>query len=1456
MTENSFDSETLAERVDAVCDSFEQRWKSGERPTIEGCLNSWTDPQRSALALELLQLELQYRQRAGEQPDPNEYSGRFSVDLVRVAFESVEGLTETIDYSQSAAEETVLTGDRSADGGGNPAPVGKRFGSYELLDEIAQGGMGVVYKARQDGLNRVVALKMIKTGQFADAEEVRRFYAEAEAAAALDHPHIVPIYEVGAHAGQHFFSMGFVEGESLADRLKNGPLQPKDAARLLRTIAQAVQFAHDRGIVHRDLKPANVLLEDGNSETQYADEQQSPAAGSADSSNDLRPRLTDFGLAKNIAGDSGMTTSGQILGTPSYMPPEQAAGRVAEVGPLSDVYSLGAVLYCALTGRPPFQAANVMDTLQQVLRKEPVSPRRLNDAIDRDLETICLKCLDKDPARRYQSAAALAEELQRYLERRPILARPVGRFSQLLRWTARNRVLATVSFIAFLTFSVLAIGGPIMAWKQSQLSRRATTEAGNAKAALAKETIAKRKLMVSLDDQHNVIQLFVRTTKDETLLREPRFKPVLKRQLDLAFRHFQKFIDDHKDDTSLRMRRKLADSLMEVADISRERGDKQEAIEAYRRAIRMWEEVVAASADSDEARHQLAGCRNNLAVVLGEADRVDEAMAEYRELIRIRTVLMEHADKPRNLRQLAGGYVNFGAMNYRRGKTDAALQAYRQADAILSRLDPADPDTLNTQAAVQNNLGLILESRGDIVDAIAAYRQAMTVQGKLANRYPRNARIQSQFAAYCNNLGVLYRSNGQGKQSLPMYTTALRVRKKLAKMHPTVTEYQAKLARSYSNLGNLYSDLGRDPNQFIELYTKASDIQRSLVREYQSVADYREDLATTLNGKGLRYEALDETTKALRAFAEAVEVRKELVARHPTITEYRLGLAETLLNISGPLQTAGKRDEARAKLQHAIRLLNELVAENPKSTRYRVNLGKCHNDLGVLHEDCGENEKSRLAYQAAIRIREELLRGTSDPSIESLRELAQSRRNLGLLLERLGELDAALAALKLDLQSRQKIAQAGPGETQHRVELANSHFHLANVYQKLRQPREAHAAFRESLQRQQRLCEEFPDNLQYRNTLAGTRLGIGLIYRSQRDYRKALAEFAEAVRIFVDLVKSAPDHIGYKRSLAGLLNDTGALRIQLANRNSAVSDLRQAESILGKIEEAGKLTESDRSTRATARLNLGLVTADRVEAARILRRARDDYRQLIRLNPNAAEYQANLGKCCFRLATLANSPQQTVAMLEHAINHFERASNAEVKTAGVARILRAARWGRAKTLSDLGRYAEAVLDLRNALNAETEPKYRRLFGERLALWCAKSGQHRSAAALADKLLKTTTHTNNAYTLLTVYAAAAFAANTDPGLTATDRERAVGGNRSQAMKLLRLLVRSGHFRSDRNRLKMRHDPALNPLRHRPEFHAVALSAGIELPAWAARPRSSLIRTRSRPAKAPIPKSARR
>ncbi len=411
MTRPTLDPDRGEERLHALIADYLDREAAGQPPPRDAWL-----AEHAEFAAELRQFL-----------DEHERLARLGAPLRALAVPGAGSDAATLDGTAADTAEA-------------PAVV-RSFGDYELLAEVARGGMGVVYKARQKSLDRPVAVKMILGGQLATGTEVERFRTEANAAGNLDHPNIVPIYDVGAVEGQHYYSMKLIAGDNLARAVAadRWPRQTREGrraiARLVAQAARAVHYAHQRGILHRDLKPGNILLD---------------RAGV--------PHLTDFGLAKRVGADSSLTHTGAVLGTPSYMPPEQAAGK-KQLTTAADVYSLGAILYEMLTGQPPFRGDSPLEVMLQVREREPATPRQSNPGLEADLQTICLKCLEKDPARRYASAEALAEDLDRWLAGDPIAARPSTTWERALKWARRRPALAALVLVCLLSAALLLIGG-------------------------------------------------------------------------------------------------------------------------------------------------------------------------------------------------------------------------------------------------------------------------------------------------------------------------------------------------------------------------------------------------------------------------------------------------------------------------------------------------------------------------------------------------------------------------------------------------------------------------------------------------------------------------------------------------------------------------------------------------------------------------------------------------------------------------------------------------------------------------------------------------------------------------------------------------------------------------------------------------------------------------------------
>jgi tetratricopeptide (TPR) repeat protein/tRNA A-37 threonylcarbamoyl transferase component Bud32 len=796
------------ERIETACLEFEAAWKKGSNPPIEEYLGSAQGPERTELLRELLLLELDYRNHSDEHPTPDEYQARFPQDsqLVSDVFEKLStdaAVAETSPFPSAlpTAEQTLPC----------------QFGDYELLEEIAHGGMGVVYKARQISLNRIVAVKMILRGQLAGEADVKRFHTEAEAAANLQHPGIVAIHEVGVHEGQHYFSMDYVEGQSLAALVRESPLPAKKAAAYVQTIAEAVHYAHEQGILHRDLKPSNVLID----------------------AND-QPRITDFGLAKRIEDDSDLTATGDILGTASYMSPEQASGRVKELNRTSDVYSLGAVLYELLTDQPPFRGPTVLDTLFMVRQTEPIAPRITAPHIPRDLETICLKCLEKEPARRYATAEELADELARYGQGLPIHARPITRLAHGWRWCRRNPVVAGLSVSLAAIILVVAVTAPIVAMHQVSLRQTAEGLVGRLQQSLTREQLATKTAQYERDragaNHQKAVEAVDRLLQHfgEYRLQDIPYGDRLRQAvLQDAAELFGDLARQTGDDPATRAQVARAHGVLGA--IHGDMGNDAEAETAYRQAAEGLEALVRDFPENPGHREILAANYLAMSRMLNSANRpaaAEEKLARGRELME-------------RLREEHPGVLKYGCcltgilcerarvleLLRRLPEAEAACEdAVRVADDVVARIPPETPPpdaerAWEEQVQAYTRWGTFLCSQNRYPEALEPLQKALEVFGKAAPELKQSpADRGTLFNIYLNLAPALFHA-GQLQEALEISNRALLLRQRDAAEHPLIPKNQCDLGAAWSNHAVLLRALGK-PGEACKTLARAISHQR------------------------------------------------------------------------------------------------------------------------------------------------------------------------------------------------------------------------------------------------------------------------------------------------------------------------------------------------------------------------------------------------------------------------------------------------------------------------------------------------------------------------------------------------------------------------------------------------------------------------------------------------------
>jgi tetratricopeptide (TPR) repeat protein len=967
---------TLVQLVQA---EQERRWSAGDRPIVEDYLERYARLRDDAEAVVALLLhELRLRQQAGEQPQLEELAARFPaladpiaavLHLEQVLLEtSIGGPATGLSPSErptapptrsfspaatpAAAPPTCYTGPTGAGGEAvGPAVVP----GYRVLGVLGKGGMGVVYKAEDTALHRLVALKMILYGDYAGPEERRRFQAEAEAVARLQHPNIIQVYEVGEHNGLPYFSLELCSGGSLEKQLDGTPWAPQRAAALVQVLAQAMQAAHQAGLVHRDIKPGNVLL-----------------------TADGTPKVTDFGLVKRL-DVPGHTQSGAVVGTPAYMAPEQAAGKSKEVGPPADIYALGAVLYELLTGRPPFRGPTAMETVLQVLQEVPVPVRRLQPKVPKDLETICLKCLEKGPQRRYLSAAALAEDLRRFGAGEPVTARPVTLAGRVWRWARRRPAQAGLVAVVLLALVAAGVGLSLFALHErkrltqiekanaillsvfraldpeteekgglplrAQLAKRldqATTmlegEAVGGPLEVARLQMELGEAQRSLGYPERAIPLLTKARQTLESLLGPAHAETLTSmsylasayrdagELDKAVRLYEEVLQ--KSQATLGPAHPdTLDTMNSLALMYQETGQLDKALPLFEQALK----EMKAHLGEDDRKTLIT--MNNLALAYREAGQLGKALPLLEDARQKSVAKLgpDHADTLTILNSLASAYQDAGQL-------DKAVPLFEEVVAKFQAMfGPDHPDKLSAM----NNLAMAYEDLGQRDKALSLFKQV------LEKRQVKPGPDHPQTLGVMNNLAKCYLAAGQVQKALPLSEKALqKARDKLGPEHPHTLIFTNNLAEVYQALGHL--------DQAVPLFEQALG---------QMKATFGVDHPRTLSCMNRLATALQEVKQHDRALAlwrELLRIQSaKLPAGYADLASAQAGLGRCLLQ-------RGSYAEAEPVLREALAIRQKNQPDAWETFHSQSLLGGCL--LG--QKKYAEAERELLAGQAGMEKRQ------------------------------------------------------------------------------------------------------------------------------------------------------------------------------------------------------------------------------------------------------------------------------------------------------------------------------------------------------------------------------------------------------------------------------------------------------------------------------------------------------
>jgi serine/threonine-protein kinase len=859
-------------------------------------------------------------------------------------------------------------------GAGEPRSVGlvPRGGGprFRIVRPHARGGLGEVFVARDEELNREVALKQIRPSHAHRPESRQRFVMEAEVTGGLEHPGVVPVYGLGYHGdGRPYYAMRFVKGDSLQDAVEKfhaaeGPgRDPGERSLALRgllrrfvDVCNAVAYAHSRGVLHRDLKPGNVML-GPYGETLVVDWGLAKVIDRPDRGEDGRAGE----LLRPLSGiGSALTVQGQVFGTPSYMSPEQAAGRLDELGPGTDVYSLGAVLYYLTTGAPPVEGADITEVLRKVRAGDFPRPRAVNPSVPPALEAVCLKAMAARPADRYPSPRALADDVENWLGDEPVSAWREPLAVRLRRRVRRHRTLvAAAAGLAVAATVALAVGTALLGNANARTERRRREAEANLTRAEANYALAR-----------GAVDRYLTKVAAERLLDEPHMERLRRELLDTAREFYQKLVDAQESDP--RAAADLGRAYERLSRISAELGEWREAIGQADRGRAVFEALAARDPADPVTREGLAGSLASLGAHLREFGQSARAEWSFRRAIGIWGGLAGGFPRVARYRlELARAHDELGTALQKAGRSAGALKEIRKALAIREQLVADRPNDVMCRRGLADgltNLGLFhAKATGREAEAETALRRALEVRARLASKHPETADLRRDLAAAHINLGNLARGKGKVDQAEAEFRRALTIDEALAAANPGAVRYQRGVGFDRANLANVLRQAGRFAEAEAE-FRRGLEVREKLAAWHPDVAPYQTELAVILNGLGNLYTDLGRFHEAEAALMRSTGLREKLSAAHPAELEFALSVGEAHVNFAKMLDAKGDHRAALGWLDRAEGVVAEAQKRGPRHTAMRKLRLSIHQSRGHVFDSLSWYADSLREWDRAIEL--------------------------------------------------------------------------------------------------------------------------------------------------------------------------------------------------------------------------------------------------------------------------------------------------------------------------------------------------------------------------------------------------------------------------------------------------------------------------------------------------------